>query len=85
MAAAEAIAHGVPVIAHPTPGVIENLGDAAVYVDRDDIDGIAEAILTIQGNPAPFRAAALARAQQHAMTSRAQVSQWVAAIENLGR
>lgn len=85
MAAAEAIAHGVPVIAHPTPGVVENLGDAAVYVDRDDIDGIAEAILTIQGNPAPFRAAALARAEQHTVSSRAQITEWVSAIESLGR
>ena len=83
MAAAEAIAHGIPVIAHPTPGVVENLGDAAVYVDRDDIVGIAEAIQAIQQDPARHRQRAQLRAAQHVATSQLQVAQWVAAIERL--
>lgn len=83
MAAAEAIAHGIPVIAHPTPGVVENLRDAAVYVDRDDIRGLGEAIMTITERPEPFRAAARARAAEHAASSELQVAQWVAAIERL--
>ncbi len=32
----EAMASGIPVIAHPTPGLRESLGDAASFVDRDD-------------------------------------------------
>lgn len=83
MAAAEAIAHGIPVIAHPTPGIVENLGDAAVYIDREDTRSIAEAILTISERPEPFRAAARARAQQHVAISQLQVASWVAAIEGL--
>lgn len=31
MVAAEAISSGIPVIASPTPGLIENLGDAGIY------------------------------------------------------
>lgn len=37
-AAVEAVAHGRPVIAHPTPGLVEALGDAALFLDRDDLD-----------------------------------------------
>ncbi len=38
-AGAEAMASGIPVVAHPTPGLRESLGDAGIFVDRDDIDG----------------------------------------------
>lgn len=34
----EAMASGIPVIAHPTPGLKESLGDAGTFADRDDID-----------------------------------------------
>lgn len=37
--AIEAAASGIPVIAHPTPGLREALGEAGIFVDRDDIDG----------------------------------------------
>lgn len=30
----EAMASGIPVIAHPTPGLVESLGDAGIFVDR---------------------------------------------------
>ena len=39
MVAAEACASGIPVIAHPTPGLVECLGSAGIFVDRDDTDG----------------------------------------------
>ena len=34
MCAAEALANGVPVICSKTPGLMENCGDAAIYVER---------------------------------------------------
>lgn len=37
--AAEAMCSGIPVVAHPTPGLVECLGGAGVLVDRDDLDG----------------------------------------------
>jgi glycosyltransferase involved in cell wall biosynthesis len=40
----EAMCSGIPVIAHPTPGLCESLGSAGVFVDRDDIDGWVAAI-----------------------------------------
>lgn len=37
--AVEAMAAGIPVIAHPTPGLCESLGPAGTFVDRDDTEG----------------------------------------------
>lgn len=37
MTAAEAMANGIPVICTPTPGLVENCGDAAQYLSRTDI------------------------------------------------
>lgn len=34
--AVEAMCSGIPVIAHPTPGLREALGDAGIFADRDD-------------------------------------------------
>lgn len=36
MVAAEACVSGIPVIAHPTPGLVECLGFAGIFVDRED-------------------------------------------------
>lgn len=38
MAAGEALAHGIPIVAHPTPGLREHLGGSAAWVRRDDTD-----------------------------------------------
>lgn len=35
--AVEAACCGIPTIAHPTPGLKEALGDAGIFIDRDDI------------------------------------------------
>jgi glycosyltransferase involved in cell wall biosynthesis len=40
----EAAASGIPAIAHPTPGLLESLGNAGTFVDRHDIAGYVEAI-----------------------------------------
>ena len=40
----EAAASGIPTIAHPTPGLLESLGDSGTFVDRDDIEGWVKAI-----------------------------------------
>lgn len=36
MVAAEACLNGIPVVAHPTPGLIECLGGAGTFLDRND-------------------------------------------------
>jgi len=37
--AVEAMSSGIPVIAAPTPGLIESCGEAGIFCKRDDIDG----------------------------------------------
>ena len=40
----EAMCSGIPVIAHPTPGLTESLGDAGIFCDRADLDAWIDAI-----------------------------------------
>lgn len=47
MVAIEAYASGIPVIAAPTPGLKESLGDAGIFVERGNIDGWVEAIKSL--------------------------------------
>lgn len=44
MVAIEAAASGIPTIAAPTPGLVESLGDAGIFVERENIDGWVDAI-----------------------------------------
>lgn len=37
MTATEALQRGIPVIAHPTPGLVESLGPAGIFLDRRDV------------------------------------------------
>ena len=39
MVGVEAMASGIPVIAHPCDGLLESLGSAGIFVDRGDLDG----------------------------------------------
>lgn len=47
MAGVEAMVSGIPVIAHPTPGLMESLGTAGVFVDRDEPDLWEQVIRTL--------------------------------------
>lgn len=55
MVAAEACASGIPVIAHPTPGLLECLGDAGLFIDRDDTDGYVRALNLLLTDPEHYR------------------------------
>ena len=59
----EAMCFGIPVIAHPTPGLRESLGDAGIFVDRNDLAGWVGAIRSLDDPDEYARrsAAALAR------------------------
>ena len=61
----EAAASGIPTIAHPCDGILESLGDSAIYVDRDNAAGWVKQINRLS-IPAYWRTAsekALARAE----------------------
>ncbi len=79
--AVEAMVSGIPVIAHPTPGLTEALGGAGFLVDRDDTAAWAEQIKKLQ-NGNTWKAAskrALARAAELDPTD--DLERFVAAVE----
>ncbi|MEU0059067.1 glycosyltransferase family 4 protein [Streptomyces sp. NPDC006334] len=88
MAAVEALASGLPVIAHPTTGLREALGDGATFLDRDDHRAWAAAVkgLYVEGaRRAEATAAALARSEFLADQARAELRIWVDAVEELAK
>lgn len=79
--ATEAMHSGIPVIAHPTPGLVENLGQAGIFVDREDVDGWRRALQTL-ALPGPYAAAsrrALARAAE--LDPADDLARWCDAVE----
>jgi glycosyltransferase involved in cell wall biosynthesis len=44
MVGVEAMSSGIPVIAHPAPGLLESLDYAGIFIDRKDYNGWEEAI-----------------------------------------
>lgn len=58
-AGVEAMCSGIPVIAHPTPGLLEALGDAGIFHDRDDVDAWAETVRRLD-DPTEYRNASMA-------------------------
>jgi hypothetical protein len=82
-AGCEALASGIPVVAHPTPGLCESLGEAGVFVDRNDIDGY-EAVLRKLLQPAEYRLASKrAKARSAELDPAADLAAWCSAIEGL--
>lgn len=84
-AAVEALASGIPVIAHPTEGLLESLGSAGVFCDRDNIDAWVEAIEAFD-DPETYRLAAkAARARAEELEARtvAQLEALEAELEKL--
>ncbi|MFD5137456.1 glycosyltransferase family 4 protein [Streptomyces sp. NPDC058378] len=84
-AGVEALASGIPVVAHPTPGLCESLGEAGVFVDRNDVDGY-EAVLRKLLAPAEYRLASKrAKARSAALDPAAELASWCDAVEALAR
>lgn len=79
----EALASGIPVVAHPTPGLCESLGEAGIFVDRNDVDGY-EAVLRKLRTAAEYRLASKrARARSAELDPSAELAEWCSAVEAL--
>jgi glycosyltransferase involved in cell wall biosynthesis len=83
--AIEAASSGIPVIAHPTPGLREALGEAGIFANRNDTDAWDEALsrlLTPRGWSNSSRAVA-ARAQE--LNPADDLLRWVTAVREVCR
>ncbi len=69
----EAAASGIPTIAHPVAGIEEALGDAAVFVDRDDVDAWVDAIRRLDAPAEYARCSALARARFESLDAPSEI------------
>ncbi|MFE9886873.1 glycosyltransferase family 4 protein [Streptomyces scopuliridis] len=84
-AGVEALASGIPVVAHPTPGLCESLGEAGVFVDRNDIAGY-EAVIRKLLTPAEYRLASKrAKTRSAELDPMGELADWCEAIEALAR
>ncbi|MET8694690.1 glycosyltransferase family 4 protein [Streptomyces bauhiniae] len=82
-AGVEALVSGIPVVAHPTEGLCESLGDAGIFVDRHDLDGY-EAVLRKLAAPSEYRLASKrAKARSAELDPAADLTAWCAAVESL--
>lgn len=79
----EAMCSGIPVIAHPTPGLKESLGDAGIFCDRRKIDDWEQAITGLL-KPRTYAAAAKKAKKRAAELDPADdLERWCAAMEDL--
>lgn len=79
----EAMASGIPVIAHPTEGLRESLGPAGIFCDRDDVDAWQAAVETLD-DPGAYKAAARrAKARSKALDPARDLSGWCQAVEEV--
>lgn len=86
MVAAEAIASGIPVLATPTAGLKENLGDAGVYARRGtgDIDKWEAALRQLLTDPAYYKdISKRSLARSKVIDTSAELAEFVKRVEGL--
>lgn len=83
MVGVEAMCNGIPVIAHPTPGLQESLGDAGIWADRDDPDAWVDHLEALS-DPVVYReASARATRRVAELDPRGSLERFTRAIEAL--
>lgn len=81
--AVEAMASGIPVVAHPTRGLCESLGEAGIFADRRDVDAWQAALGRLLGDRAEYRLASKrARARSAELDPTADLETWCQAVED---
>lgn len=83
--AVEAMCSGIPVVAHPTPGLRESLGDAGVFADRDDLDAWEAAVKRLFSPKIYPQASKAAAARAAGLDPSAELDLWVSAMEGVAR
>lgn len=81
----EAMSCGIPVIAHPTSGLRESLGDAGLFVDRADEPGWVDAITRLRDAGEWQVASTRAQERAAALDPVGDIARFVEAIESFDR
>jgi len=82
--AVEAMASGIPVLAHPTPGLVEALGGSGILMDRRDVAVWAEAIQALgEGSPVYDMFSAESRRRSAELDPTEDLNAWCEAVESL--
>ena len=83
MAAVEALAHGIPVIAHPTPGLVESMGTGAWFLERDDLDQWETSLVALDEFACGPWLSGIARAETVQKMANDDAARFVVAVEGL--
>lgn len=83
--AVEAMASGIPVVAAPTPGLAECLGEAGMFAERDDLDAWVSAVTRLADEAQWAEASDRALARAKALGPAADLAAWCEAVEALHR
>lgn len=83
MAGVEALASGIPVLAHPTDGLRESQGTFGLFLDRDDLNGYENALLALL-DPLNWHAASvLSKKRSEELDPASELDCWVKEVEKL--
>lgn len=85
MVAIEAGCSGIPAIAHPTPGLLESLGDAGTFAHRSLLSDWIDALQRLLDDDEWQAASQRARARAHSFDTEGGLRAWVTAVEALAR
>lgn len=83
--AVEAMHCGIPVIAHPTSGLREALGEAGIFIDRRDRDGWTREINRLHNTTSWRKASAAVTDRAASLTPEKDLTQFVEEIERTVR
>lgn len=83
MVASEALAHGIPVIAHPLPGLRENLAEVGLWADRDNPAAWVERLDWLETCWDEYSQKARERAVEQSRTAALELDRWCDALEAL--
>lgn len=83
MTAVEAMAAGIPVIAHPTPGLRESLGPAGIFADREDTRAWHQALVRLDDVDEYDRASAAALARARELDPAHSLAEFATAVEGV--
>jgi glycosyltransferase involved in cell wall biosynthesis len=84
-AGVEALASGIPVLAHPTPGLCESLADGGIFLDRGDPQAWVAVLEKLQTASEYRLASKRAKARSAELDPAADLGAWCDALEALAR